>query len=178
MPTHRWKDLNHKSSPEEREQIKREAIAELDRIGFAALRKAREQTQAEVAKVLGIDQGSVSAIESRSDLLLSTLTKYVRALGGEIEIRAVFPEASFNLEPWPAAEASLIPAATNKSKHTPVSSKTVTMTNTRVAAARDTAQSAVHSFKETAGTSLAKPSEANRAAARAATTRGRGSAQA
>jgi hypothetical protein len=41
----------------------------------------------------------VSAIENRSDLLLSTLTKYVRALGGDVEIRAVFPEASFNLEP-------------------------------------------------------------------------------
>ena len=88
-----------KVSPERREQLKHEAVAELDRMGFAALRKARQQTQVELAEKLGIDQAGVSAIENRSDLLLSTLTKYVRALGGDVEIRAVFPEASFNLEP-------------------------------------------------------------------------------
>ncbi len=99
MKTTAWKDLNHKVSPERREEIKREAVAELDRMGFAALRKARQQTQVELADKLGIDQAGVSAIENRSDLLLSTLSKYVRALGGKVEIRAVFPEASFNLEP-------------------------------------------------------------------------------
>jgi len=78
------------SSLERREQLKREAVAELDRMGFASLRKARQQTQAELADKLGIDQASVSAIENRSNLLLSTLAKYVRALGGDVEIRAVF----------------------------------------------------------------------------------------
>lgn len=68
-------------------------------MGFAALRKARNQTQVELAEKLGIDQAGVSAMENRSDLLVSTLAKYVRALGGDVEIRAVFPEASFNLEP-------------------------------------------------------------------------------
>jgi transcriptional regulator with XRE-family HTH domain len=99
MKTIAWKDLKHKNAPEDREGIKREAIAELDRMGFAALRKARQQTQVEVAEKLGIDQASVSAIERRTDLLLSTLTKYIRALGGDVEIRAVFPEATVNLEP-------------------------------------------------------------------------------
>jgi len=99
MKTLAWKDLQHKSSPERLAAIDREALAELDRMGFAALRKARRQTQVEIAEKLGIDQASVSAIENRSDLLLSTLRRYVRALGGEVEIRAVFPEASFNLEP-------------------------------------------------------------------------------
>ncbi len=99
MKTTAWKDLKHKVSPERREELKKEALAELDRMGFAALRKARKQTQVELAEKLGIDQAGVSAIEHRSDLLVSTLTKYVRALGGDIEIRAVFPEASFNLEP-------------------------------------------------------------------------------
>jgi transcriptional regulator with XRE-family HTH domain len=99
MKTTAWKDLQHKVSPERREELKREAVAELDRMGFAALRKARGQTQVELAEKLGIDQAGISVIENRTDLLLSTLTKYVRALGGDIEIRAVFPEASFLLEP-------------------------------------------------------------------------------
>ncbi|HWZ51979.1 MAG TPA: helix-turn-helix transcriptional regulator [Granulicella sp.] len=79
-------------------------------MGFAALRKARHHTQVEVAEKLGIDQASVSAIEKRTDLLLSTLAKYVRALGGDVEIRAVFPEATFNLEPLLAGELSERPA--------------------------------------------------------------------
>ena len=77
MKTLAWKDLKHKASPEERERIKREAIDEFDRMGFASLRKARQQTQAELADKLGIDQASVSAIENRSNLLLSTLAKSV-----------------------------------------------------------------------------------------------------
>lgn len=107
MKTFAWKDLKHKVSPEERTQIKRDAIEELDRMGFASLRKARQQTQVELAEKLGIDQASVSAIENRSDLLLSTLAKYIRALGGDVEIRAVFPEASFNLEPLMTGEVGL-----------------------------------------------------------------------
>jgi transcriptional regulator with XRE-family HTH domain len=104
MKTIAWKDLKHKSTPARLAEIDREALAKLDRMGFAALRKARQQTQVELAEVLGIDQASVSAIENRSDLLLSTLTKYVRALGGDVEIRAVFPEATFNLEPLALTE--------------------------------------------------------------------------
>jgi len=85
-------------------------------MGYAALRKARELTQVELAEKLGINQASVSAIENNSDLLLSTLAKYIRAMGGEIEIRAVFPEATFNLEPLPPAAPRERPAAAGRSK--------------------------------------------------------------
>ena len=117
MKTTAWNDLNHKVPLEHREQLKREAVAELDRMGFASLRKARQQTQVELADKLGIDQASVSAIENRSDLLLSTLAKYVRALGGDVEIRAVFPEATFNLEPLLTGEIAMPASASNSSRH-------------------------------------------------------------
>jgi transcriptional regulator with XRE-family HTH domain len=100
----KWKDIQHKNTPERREQIRQEAIAELDRIGYAALRKARSLTQVELAERLNVSQGSVAALENRTDLHLSTLAKYIRAMGGELEIRAVFPEATFNLEPPAAPE--------------------------------------------------------------------------
>ncbi len=56
------------------------------------LRKAQEMTQLEVAKVPGVNQGEVSKIEHRSDICISTLAEYIEALGGRLEIRAVFQD--------------------------------------------------------------------------------------
>ncbi len=56
------------------------------------LRKARELTQERVAELLKIRQDSVSRIEQRSDLLLSTLRGYVEAMGGELLLIAEFPD--------------------------------------------------------------------------------------
>jgi DNA-binding XRE family transcriptional regulator len=56
------------------------------------LRKARKLTQARVAEVLGVTQDSISRLEKRSDLLLSTLRKTVNAMGGDVRIVAEFPD--------------------------------------------------------------------------------------
>lgn len=56
------------------------------------LRKARNQTQARVAEKLGINQENVSRIEQRSDLLISTLSGYVEAMGGTLNLVAEFPD--------------------------------------------------------------------------------------
>jgi len=47
-------------------------------------------TQVQLAETLGISQGNVSRLETRSDVYLSTLRSYVEALGGHLEIAAVF----------------------------------------------------------------------------------------
>lgn len=93
-----WNDLKHKSSAEVRAQLDREAHAELERIGFHKLRQARQQTQVAIAQKLNIAQGAVSRMERQSDFLLSTLRQYVDALGGQLELRAVFPEGEFVIE--------------------------------------------------------------------------------
>ena len=67
-----------------------ELIAE--EMSLRELRKARKLTQMRVAKALGITQDSVSRLEKRSDLLLSTLRKTVKAMGGEVRIVAQFPD--------------------------------------------------------------------------------------
>ncbi|MCE2449942.1 MAG: XRE family transcriptional regulator [Candidatus Latescibacteria bacterium] len=56
------------------------------------LRKARKQTQVSVAQQLGINQENVSRIEKRSDLLLSTLSGYVEAMGGKLSLVVEFPD--------------------------------------------------------------------------------------
>ena len=56
------------------------------------LRRARKLTQVSVAKALGITQDSVSRLEKRSDILLSTLRKTVRVMGGNLSLVAEFPD--------------------------------------------------------------------------------------
>ncbi len=56
------------------------------------LRKALNLTQKEIAKKLDISQDNVSRLESRSDVLLSTLRDYVHSLGGELSLVAEFPD--------------------------------------------------------------------------------------
>jgi len=84
-----------KLSPRERKKVEDRA-AELiaEEMSLRDLRKARKLTQARVAKTLGITQDSVSRLEQRSDLLLSTLRKAVKAMGGEVRIVAEFPDRS------------------------------------------------------------------------------------
>jgi transcriptional regulator with XRE-family HTH domain len=74
------------------------ARAELDhqdegyRQTLAQLRNARRLTQAQLASVLGVSQAQVSRVENQADLYLSTLRSYVQAMGGELELRVVFPD--------------------------------------------------------------------------------------
>lgn len=61
-----------------------------DALALAQLRQSRQVTQVQLAEQLGISQGNVSRLETRSDVYLSTLRSYVEALGGHLEIAAVF----------------------------------------------------------------------------------------
>ena len=63
------------------------------------LRKQRGQTQAQLADLLGMTQANVSRIERSDNLYLSTLADYVDALGGHIEINAVFDDDVVSLGP-------------------------------------------------------------------------------
>ena len=55
------------------------------------LRKAKDLTQVQLAETLGIQQATVAKYERQSDLLLSTLTSYVRAMGGNLKLMVEFP---------------------------------------------------------------------------------------
>ena len=64
----------------------RHARTEMNRayaMNLAMIRKAADLTQAEIAERLGVDQGSISRLENRQDMLLSTLASYLRASGAD-----------------------------------------------------------------------------------------------
>jgi len=86
-------DKIKKLSPAQRKRVEARA-AELiaEEMTLCELRKARKLTQVRMAKVLGVTQDSVSRLEKRSDLLLSTLRKTVRAMGGNLSLIAEFPD--------------------------------------------------------------------------------------
>jgi transcriptional regulator with XRE-family HTH domain len=55
------------------------------------LRKAKDFTQVQLAETLGIQQATVAKYERQSDLLLSTLSSYVRAMGGSLKLMVELP---------------------------------------------------------------------------------------
>ena len=85
-------DVIAKLSSAQRKKVEARA-AELvaEEMTLRELRRARKLTQVSVAKALGITQDSVSRLEKRSDVLLSTLRKTVAAMGGHLSLVAEFP---------------------------------------------------------------------------------------
>jgi DNA-binding XRE family transcriptional regulator len=80
-------------SPARRKRVEaRAADLIAEEMTLRELRKARKLTQVRMAKKLGITQDSVSRLEQRSDLLLSTLRKTVEAMGGSLSLVAEFPD--------------------------------------------------------------------------------------
>lgn len=54
-------------------------------------------TEEQLDEALSASQASGSAAETEDDLYLASLTRYVAALGGHLELRAVFPEETVTL---------------------------------------------------------------------------------
>lgn len=91
--TTKLSDVMAKLPPARRAKIEartQELIAE--NMTLQDIRKAKKLTQESMAEILGIRQDSVSRMEKRADLLLSTLRSYVKAMGGELKLVAEFPD--------------------------------------------------------------------------------------
>ena len=79
------------------------------------LRQARHLTQERLAELMGVEQESVSRLERRADLLLSTLGSYVAAMGGTLRLVAEFPDRA----PVAIALADIAGSETRKSARRP-----------------------------------------------------------
>lgn len=89
MKTHRWVDLQHKISSKRRTEIEQEVEQSLLEMDLRALREASGKTQEELAGLAEMSQPQLSQLENRENPRLTTLRRYIRALGGEIEVTAV-----------------------------------------------------------------------------------------
>ena len=61
-------------------------------LSLAELRRARALTQEQLAGELHIGQAAIARLERRTDMYLSTLRKFVVAMGGDLELVARFPD--------------------------------------------------------------------------------------
>lgn len=100
MPSRKFRELVTAMSNEPQQKIVQRVRESLASMPLEEIRKARQMTQAKLADALGVNQGEVSKIEHRTDIYLSTLAGYVEALGGKLEIRAIFPDREMRITPF------------------------------------------------------------------------------
>jgi DNA-binding Xre family transcriptional regulator len=93
-------------SPERRDTNRAAAQQMMVEMPLEELRSARNVTQTHLASLLQITQASVSKMEKRTDMYVSTLRSFVQAMGGELEIRAIFPEGIVKIDQFSALAPS------------------------------------------------------------------------
>lgn len=89
--------LRDKMSPAARaeaEELTRRMLAEMP---LQELRQARRLSQEQLAKILGVRQAAISKLERRTDMYISTLRNFVKAMGGDLEITARFPDGAVRI---------------------------------------------------------------------------------
>jgi transcriptional regulator with XRE-family HTH domain len=94
----RFEELLEELPPERRARIRRRTQEMLADLRLREVRAACELTQEQLAERMHIDQPNVSRLERRSDVHVSTLADYVAALGGRLELLAVFPEGTVRID--------------------------------------------------------------------------------
>ncbi|MGH8068751.1 MAG: XRE family transcriptional regulator [Candidatus Entotheonellia bacterium] len=89
--------LLDKMSPERRARVEARVQQAIQDMALAELRVARDLTQEHLSGLLGIKQSAVSKLERRTDMYVSTLRSFIKAMGGDLEIRAVFPDGTVRI---------------------------------------------------------------------------------
>jgi transcriptional regulator with XRE-family HTH domain len=84
-------------SPERQARVEARVQSELARMRLRDLRRARELSQEALAGQLDTEQGNVSRLEQQTDMYISTLRRYVEALGGSLEIIARFSDGDVRI---------------------------------------------------------------------------------
>lgn len=95
----KYSELRAKMPEESRARAAARTDALIIDMQLRELRRNRQVTQVELARALDIEQGSVSKIENREDMYVSTLREYIKALGGELKLVASFADVDIQIIP-------------------------------------------------------------------------------
>jgi DNA-binding transcriptional regulator YiaG len=100
-----FKELETKMSAGAQARARAKADQMLSDMALDELREALKLTQESLAQTLHVNQAAISKVERRSDMLISTLRKIIEAMGGELEIRVVFPTGTVRIDQFSDARA-------------------------------------------------------------------------
>jgi len=92
-----FKNLVDKMSRRSRERIHKRTAEMYSEMALQELRQAMNLTQQELAEVLKMNQAAVSKLEHQSDMYVSTLRRFVAAMGGELRVVAHFPQGDVEI---------------------------------------------------------------------------------
>jgi DNA-binding transcriptional regulator YiaG len=95
---HSFSDLKKSLSPGSQVRVKEKVKQLRAEMALNELRKARALSQNELAALLHIKQAALARMENRTDMYISSLRKYIMALGGELDIVARFPDAEVHIQ--------------------------------------------------------------------------------
>jgi len=98
--------LRDKMSPESRARSHALAEKYRSKMPLNELREALDLTQVHLARLLRVNQAAVSKLERRTDMYVSTLQDFIRAMGGELKITATFPDGSVEIDQFRNAKAA------------------------------------------------------------------------
>lgn len=101
----KFSELRDKMSPESRARANAKAEQLRAEYPLHELRRARGLSQEYIAKTLNVSQANVSKIEKRTDMYISTLRSHIRAMGGDLEIRAKFADGEVLINVFSEDEA-------------------------------------------------------------------------
>src|SRR5437870_4700835 len=93
----RFSELRGRLTLERQARNRRATAVMLAEMPLQELRHARDLSQASLAEALETDQGNISRLEQRTDMYISTLRRYVEAIGGTLDIVARFPEGDVRI---------------------------------------------------------------------------------
>ncbi len=89
--------LKDNFSRKERSEIRLKSKEKIAAVRLQQVRKSHHITQKELAKTMGLSQSALSELERRPNITINAMQRYVEALGGHLEIKAVFQEGSKEL---------------------------------------------------------------------------------
>lgn len=100
-----FNELLDRMSPKARVEVEERAQAMLAEMPLCQLRQALRLSQEQLASMLRVRQGTISKLERRTDMFISTLRRFIEAMGGELEINARFPEGRIRISQFKDMEA-------------------------------------------------------------------------
>lgn len=101
----RFRDLLKKMPQDRRAKIDERKHEILVEITLKELRQAFELTQKQLAETLKINQAAVSKMESQSDMYISTLRRFLEAMGATLKVVAEFPDHEVVIKQFSEDEA-------------------------------------------------------------------------